>query len=163
MVFVNQTMRSTYALIMRCKAHESARNKMIEILDGASKQIDVLFQDLQLDGQNSSNNVVHEENDQLDEMHIRDPVRAKSRGITISHITRHWDDKSKKRKGKGKGKTIKTSKLLLYLSAFMLFYALFSKYIFFSCFYVRKCRYPMHQEKRTKLPRSSQSPATALS
>ncbi|XP_073152711.1 protein FAR1-RELATED SEQUENCE 5-like [Henckelia pumila] len=59
-VFVNQIMRSTHVLSMRCKAHADTRNKLIEIIDTAKKEIDGLFEDLRLADPNVCNNVLHE-------------------------------------------------------------------------------------------------------
>ncbi|KAI3474577.1 hypothetical protein Pfo_029579 [Paulownia fortunei] len=106
MVFINQTMRSTYDLAIRCTTHKEARNMLTEILDSASQQMNDLFEDLSLDDQNVCDDlVVDEDNDRIDEVLIRNPRNVKSRGITNAHIVRHWDDKNKKGKGKGKGKT----------------------------------------------------------
>ncbi|XP_073037593.1 protein FAR1-RELATED SEQUENCE 5-like [Primulina eburnea] len=96
MVFVNQLMRSTYTLTMRCKSNGDARKKLVEIVEGAREQIDELFEKLKLD-----DNGILEEN-MVDEMVVRNPPQVKSRGITNKNIQRHWDGKSKKRKGKGK-------------------------------------------------------------
>ncbi|XP_073057317.1 protein FAR1-RELATED SEQUENCE 5-like [Primulina eburnea] len=96
MVFVNQLMRSTYTLTMRCKSNGDARKKLTEIVEGAREQIDELFEKLKLD-----DNDILEEN-MVDEMVVRNPPQVKSRGITNKNIQRHWDGKSKKRKGKGK-------------------------------------------------------------
>lgn len=101
MVFVNQIMRSTYGLSMRCKVHENARNKLTEILDDAREQIDDMFENLKLEYPKVCEDGVHEENNMLDDMLVRNPPQVKSRGITNKNI-RHWDDKSKKRKGKAK-------------------------------------------------------------
>lgn len=48
-VFVNQIMRSTYALSMQCKVHENARKSLSRILDGAREQIDDLFENIKLE------------------------------------------------------------------------------------------------------------------
>ncbi|KAK6128633.1 hypothetical protein DH2020_037623 [Rehmannia glutinosa] len=71
MVFVNQTMRSAYELTIRCKAHTEARDALTGILDGASEQIDALFENLGLGDQNACNDTIDENNDLIDEMLIR--------------------------------------------------------------------------------------------
>ncbi|KAK6115393.1 hypothetical protein DH2020_007662 [Rehmannia glutinosa] len=103
MVFVNQLMRSTYDLAMRCKAHEEARNILSGILDSASQQVNALLENLSLDDCNVFDGViVDEDNGKRDDLSIRNPLCAKSRGITNTQIVRYWDDKSKKRRGKDK-------------------------------------------------------------
>ncbi|XP_073144614.1 protein FAR1-RELATED SEQUENCE 5-like [Henckelia pumila] len=59
MDFVNQIMRSTYALSMRCKANAMARNKLTEILDGAREQINYLVENLKLDDPKICDSRVH--------------------------------------------------------------------------------------------------------
>ncbi|KAI3445171.1 hypothetical protein Pfo_001836, partial [Paulownia fortunei] len=105
MVFVNQTMRSTY--------------------DSSSQQINALFEDLSLDDQNVCDDlVVDEDNDRINEVLIRSPRYVKLRRITNTHIVRHWDDKNKKgkekEKGKGKGKVESSSKDKAHKRLFML-------------------------------------------
>ncbi|XP_073152453.1 protein FAR1-RELATED SEQUENCE 5-like [Henckelia pumila] len=97
-VFVNQIMRSTYALSMRCQGHEISRSKLTEILDGAREQIDDLFQNHNLEDPKVCKEGVHEDINLLDDMLVRNPPQVKSKGITNKNIQRHWDDKSKKKK-----------------------------------------------------------------
>ncbi|XP_073127943.1 protein FAR1-RELATED SEQUENCE 1-like isoform X2 [Henckelia pumila] len=102
-VFVNQIMRSTYALSMRCKVHENSRNKLKEIIDDAMEQINSFFENLKLEDPKLCHDEFHEENILLDDILVLNPPQLKSRGITNKNIQLHWDDKSKKRKGKRKG------------------------------------------------------------
>ncbi|KAG8384047.1 hypothetical protein BUALT_Bualt04G0077400 [Buddleja alternifolia] len=104
MVFINEIMRSTYDLSMRCKTHGETRKMLFAIMDSAIEQTNGFFENLNLNDQNPSNAFyIDADNAQLNEVLIRNPTVVKSRGITNVVIQHHWDYKSKK--GKAKGKT----------------------------------------------------------
>ncbi|KAK6129284.1 hypothetical protein DH2020_036993 [Rehmannia glutinosa] len=109
MVFVNQIMRSVYNLTIRCKAYDQARSMLTGILDSANQEVNALLDTLNLDEQIADKEVVDEDNVQIDEVSIRNPLHVKSRGITNAHIVRHWDAKSKKGKRKEKVDSSRTS------------------------------------------------------
>ncbi|KAG8383568.1 hypothetical protein BUALT_Bualt04G0027100 [Buddleja alternifolia] len=95
MVFVNQIMRSTYDLAMRCKVHEETRKMMNENLESSTRHANSLFEKLNLDVPNTCDDLsVDDDNDKINEVVVRNPLSVKSRGVTNARIRGHWDAKS---------------------------------------------------------------------
>ncbi|GFQ03926.1 protein far1-related sequence 9 [Phtheirospermum japonicum] len=103
MVFVNQTMRSTYDLVQLSKSHSETRTMLTTMLGTTKDQIFDFVRNLNTDDATTCEDIPNDE--QMDGVQVRNPRTAKSRGITNACITRHWDDKSKRGKGKRKSDT----------------------------------------------------------
>ncbi|KAK6115901.1 hypothetical protein DH2020_008170 [Rehmannia glutinosa] len=88
MVFVNQAMRSIYDLTMQAKAYEETRNVLVGIINSATQQINALVENLSLNDQNGCEKSIVDEEDG-DEVLIRNPLYVKSRGLTNARIVRH--------------------------------------------------------------------------
>ncbi|KAG8376357.1 hypothetical protein BUALT_Bualt09G0054700 [Buddleja alternifolia] len=96
MVFSNYSKRWFYDLTMRCKVHEETRNMMSEFLDKTIEKTNAWFENSSLRDSTYDNFVVDEDNEESNEMLVRNPLFVKSRGITKTSIQSHWDEKSKK-------------------------------------------------------------------
>ncbi|KAG8369589.1 hypothetical protein BUALT_Bualt14G0029400 [Buddleja alternifolia] len=107
MVFSNYSMRRFYDLTMLCKAREETRNMLSEFLDKTIEKMNAWFENLSLSDSTYDNFVIDENNEESNEMHIRNPLFVKSRGITNARIRGHWDEKNKKGKGKRKPESSK--------------------------------------------------------
>ncbi|KAL0361050.1 UNVERIFIED_CONTAM: protein FAR1-RELATED SEQUENCE 7 [Sesamum radiatum] len=107
MVFINQKMRMAYDLVMQCKAHEQTRIMLPESFDSIAEKSSAWLANMRLDDPVASNDLVDEDNNQINEVHIRNPLYVKSRGITNACVQRHWDNKSTKGKKKGNCETSK--------------------------------------------------------
>ncbi|KAG8379780.1 hypothetical protein BUALT_Bualt07G0125000 [Buddleja alternifolia] len=87
MVFVNQIMRSTYDLAMRCKVHEETRKMINENLESSTRHANSLFEKLNLDVPNTCDDLsVDDDNDKINEVVVRNPLSVKSRGVANARI-----------------------------------------------------------------------------
>lgn len=97
MVFVNETMRSTYDLSMRCKGSNDARYILSRNLEAARHQLDALFEKLDSDDQCSAPNA-------LDSLVVEDDalvcrLEQSKRGKGEVHCSNA--EATKRKKGKG--------------------------------------------------------------
>ncbi|KAH6827861.1 hypothetical protein C2S53_015783 [Perilla frutescens var. hirtella] len=101
-------MMSMYDLTMKCKGNKEAKDILSGILEAGRHQLDALLKNAKVDqfNHNVSDSLIVE-----DDVHIKNPRCAKTRGISNSRIVRHWDkSKRGKRKGKVHCSNVKTIK-----------------------------------------------------
>ncbi|KAG8377756.1 hypothetical protein BUALT_Bualt08G0066100 [Buddleja alternifolia] len=85
-----------------CESGSSHVSEMF--LDKTIEKTNAWFENLSLSDSTYDNFVVDEDNEESNEMLVRNPLFVKSTGITNARIRGHWDEKSKKGKGKRKRK-----------------------------------------------------------
>ncbi|KAL3846158.1 hypothetical protein ACJIZ3_003561 [Penstemon smallii] len=101
MAFVHEIMRRTYDLASRAQSYKETKCIIREFFESAESKVNDWFEHHNMNDLGTTNDLgANEDNPQTGEILLRNPLLAKSRGITDVRA-RFWDVKGKKTRGRG--------------------------------------------------------------